>query len=310
MKKQLNFLLICITCCFGLNAQDPADTAFEKTVFWRITGNGLTDTSYLYGTAHPIFREDIHLSPNMLQALLRSPVIYFENIPSSNDDSLYRSLNIMKKPNLRRLLGNICYTKLITLLKKLDDPVLDDPMFEWMTPQYLSSKLMVNVFGKRLTSVDAILMAIALGNDQEIIALDRPGLRKEMVERFSFDQQATNLFYLVDNFEKKIESFTGYTKAMTEKYNSGDISFLYTRINYVRVNDRMYGSYTFRIPGTEDILDKRNKEWLPKIEMACRKQPTFFAFGAAHLGGKKGMITLLRKKGYVVSPVFGDSLIE
>ena len=39
------------------------------------------------------------------------------------------------------------------------------------------------------------------------------------------------------------------------------------------------------------------------MSAAAKDKPTFFAVGAAHLGGDKGVISLLRKKGFEVVPV-------
>ena len=50
----------------------------------------------------------------------------------------------------------------------------------------------------------------------------------------------------------------------------------------------------------EEMLDKRNSSWIPIIEKAARTKPTFFAFGAGHLGGPNGVINLLRQRGYTV----------
>ena len=52
------------------------------------------------------------------------------------------------------------------------------------------------------------------------------------------------------------------------------------------------------------LLDDRNHNWIPVIGEQAKKQPTFFAFGAGHLGGEKGVINLLRKAGFTVKPVF------
>ncbi len=54
----------------------------------------------------------------------------------------------------------------------------------------------------------------------------------------------------------------------------------------------------------ESILYNRNRNWIPKIETQITKEITFIAVGAAHLGGDKGVLNLLRKKGYFVEPVF------
>jgi uncharacterized protein YbaP (TraB family) len=37
---------------------------------------------------------------------------------------------------------------------------------------------------------------------------------------------------------------------------------------------------------------------------AIKSQPTFFAVGAGHLGGKKGILYLLRQAGFTVTPVY------
>jgi len=55
-------------------------------------------------------------------------------------------------------------------------------------------------------------------------------------------------------------------------------------------------------PGIEDrLLTRRNKEWLPKIEaMLGEPQNTLVIVGAGHLVGPKGIVELLRQKGYAV----------
>lgn len=53
----------------------------------------------------------------------------------------------------------------------------------------------------------------------------------------------------------------------------------------------------------EELLDKRNKNWIPKMEELMKTKTCFFAVGAGHLGGTNGVIELLRQKGYEVTPV-------
>jgi uncharacterized protein YbaP (TraB family) len=51
------------------------------------------------------------------------------------------------------------------------------------------------------------------------------------------------------------------------------------------------------------LLTKRNTEWLPKIVEEIKRNPTFIAVGTAHLGGRDGLIILLRTKGFIVEAV-------
>ena len=79
---------------------------------------------------------------------------------------------MMKKPRLRNLLGKICYDKLIERLKIYNDPILQDSSFDQFTPNYMNGRIMKNIFGKRLTTLDDSLMTIARVNQLEIFPLD------------------------------------------------------------------------------------------------------------------------------------------
>jgi uncharacterized protein YbaP (TraB family) len=51
------------------------------------------------------------------------------------------------------------------------------------------------------------------------------------------------------------------------------------------------------------LLKDRNIRWIPRIEEIIKKQTCFIAVGALHLAGENGLIFLLRKQGYTLSPV-------
>lgn len=54
---------------------------------------------------------------------------------------------------------------------------------------------------------------------------------------------------------------------------------------------------------TELLLTNRNKAWVPKIKTMIAKESCFIAVGAGHLGGEEGVIALLKKEGYTVTPI-------
>jgi uncharacterized protein YbaP (TraB family) len=51
------------------------------------------------------------------------------------------------------------------------------------------------------------------------------------------------------------------------------------------------------------FLSDRNTKWIPKIEAFIEQQACFIAVGAGHLGGKLGVINLLKEKGYKLTPI-------
>lgn len=50
----------------------------------------------------------------------------------------------------------------------------------------------------------------------------------------------------------------------------------------------------------EALMSRRNRSWIPVIEAAAAKGPTFAAFGALHLSGKDGVLALLERAGFTV----------
>ena len=66
-------------------------------------------------------------------------------------------------------------------------------------------------------------------------------------------------------------------------------------------NKKIYGLETF-----EELLNKRNTNWIPKLMKYFDEGSTFVAVGAGHLSGPNGVIELLRNKGYKVEPISMD----
>ena len=52
-----------------------------------------------------------------------------------------------------------------------------------------------------------------------------------------------------------------------------------------------------------DFLDNRNAAWVPQIKEMIASKRCFIAVGAGHLGGPNGVIRLLEKEGYILTPV-------
>jgi len=49
---------------------------------------------------------------------------------------------------------------------------------------------------------------------------------------------------------------------------------------------------------TKSFVDDRNQNWMDNIESLIENNRTFVAVGIGHLGGEKGILNLLQKKGY------------
>lgn len=100
-----------------------------------------------------------------------------------------------------------------------------------------------------------------------------------------------------DMFSKMLTNIDSSKKQfheMIDLYNKKDIN----QLNILTSQDDDFGNYE------GILLTERNNNWIPIIGEQAKKTPTFFAFGAGHLAGEFGIINLLRKSGFTVSPIF------
>jgi uncharacterized protein YbaP (TraB family) len=102
------------------------------------------------------------------------------------------------------------------------------------------------------------------------------------------DQTELLMKSLYNNDKMKQDFFT-----LVERYKQKDINALQESVS----EDNDFGKYDSL------LINKRNNNWVPIIEKTCNEKPTFIAVGAGHLGGNNGVIALLKKDGYEVTPV-------
>ncbi len=87
----------------------------------------------------------------------------------------------------------------------------------------------------------------------------------------------------------------GNFKKLIEIYKAQDSDSLYDSMMKQMIEENT-------LP-VEVLLDERNKNWIPKIEKAINEKPSFIAVGGGHLGGKNGVLNLLKAKGYKVKAI-------
>ena len=115
----------------------------------------------------------------------------------------------------------------------------------------------------------------------------------------SLKDQAADLYDAIVQMEKvaQMEKIAQMEKVAAstfsyEMYLSGDLEKLYTK-NLSFIPNEVY---------EQKMGAERNNRWLRKIEDILKDRTCLIAVGAMHLPGDKGLIALLRAKGYNVQP--------
>jgi uncharacterized protein YbaP (TraB family) len=137
--------------------------------------------------------------------------------------------------------------------------------------------------------------------------------------RFSLDH------YVNENVRHRgklggLETIDDFARSFTQMSDRESESFLLQAIEYGQRSpelltatiaawkagnaQRMYELYAPRKNGANGYwrwIENRSAHWLPRIDNAIQaREPTMVIVGALHLCGPRGLIALLRERGYVV----------
>lgn len=280
-----------------------ADT-LAHSLLWKISGNGLDNPSYLYGTIHIINKKDFFVTENTQKAIDDAERMTFEiNMEDMNDMSALMSvmMNAFMKDggSLKAILSDEDYALVEEKFKKLGLPLM---MFDKVKPMFTSMMAEMDMSGAGnpmsgsgdVTGYETEFMKIAQQQKMEMAGLETIEYQMSMFDSIPYEAQAK---MLVDGI-KAGEDAKGDSKEMEqmlENYKSQNLNAL---ANLISDEDGGIGEY-------EDILlSNRNKNWIPLMTKQMKEKKTFFAVGAGHLPGKQGVINLLKNAGYELTPMF------
>jgi len=141
----------------------------------------------------------------------------------------------------------------------------------------------------KIRMVDMEIESKAQQNNIAVSGLETVEYQISIFDKVPAEEMASFIMEIVRNPQEGEENF----QKMVTYYHNQDLKNLAKLI----LESEELGS------SAEELLDKRNHNWIPKMEELMKTKSCFFAVGAGHLGGPNGAIELLRKKGYEVTPV-------
>ncbi len=282
--------IICFTHLIAYNTFSQASED-SHSLLWEITDDTTTEPSYLFGTIHLICQGDIYYPDLLVEKLNTSKALYLE---IDMDDpgmmtAMAQHMPMKNNARLPDLLSEDDYKQVATFFK--DSVGLNLSLFHHAKPFFLSSILFNRVLGCQPESYELKLMAMAQKDSKEIKGLETIEEQLAVFDSIPYHKQAEMLLYMIRNLPKAKVEF----KELVEVYKSQDIEKL----------RKISQDSEFDFPNQEEILlNSRNRNWIPVISEQVKTQSTFFAMGAAHLGGEQGIIALLRKAGFTVRPLY------
>lgn len=285
MKKLLCFLGLSLISFASIQSQ-----TLEKSLLWEISGNGLKESSYLYGTIH--ITCDASLDDNIKNALDNTSLLVLELDMDDPKMQMEMMGGVMMNDGkkLKDLVSDEEYQIIGDFIKEnLGMPV---DALGTVKPFFLSAMLYPKLLDCPMQSFEAALMEVAHEQQEDVLGLETVQDQMNVFNDIPYEDQAKDLLRTAkDNMAYDKASF----KRMLEIYSEKDIEAL----NAYMLADENIITTEHR----DKMLDNRNKNWIPKIIEFAKEQPVFFGVGAGHLPGDNGVINLLRKEGYTVKAV-------
>lgn len=292
MKKWSAGLLLSLVT-IGAMAQENKE---KNTLLWKISGNGIDKPSYLFGTIHLLCEEDAILSPNLIKAIDQCDEVYLE-VDMDNLFEMFGAMNKMKMRNdttLRDLLTEKDYEK----VKKYFDSkksLLPFNVLETYKPILAASTLEQGSMPCENTAMmEQVIMDEAREHNKRIKGLETMAYQAGVLDSIPYKLQAEQLVSYIDKMNKGEDDDNSELEKMFRAYKSQDLSKLEELL--IETDAGMAGF-------TDIMLYHRNQNWVKKLKGLLGDKALVIAVGAGHLPGAKGMINLLRKEGYKVTPV-------
>lgn len=276
-----------------IGLQSSAQTSkLSNSLFWEITGKDLTKPSYLFGTYH-FAGKDFLDSMHNVNKLDASDMVIGELL--FTDNLLAKKLSkymLMNGNTLDKILTEQEYKLVGDYLIKIAK--VDINNLKYLNP--MAVKVMILqftspvTFSKENTAIDAYFQEYGNLHNKAVIGLETIEEQGKILFGASIERQKKQLLDNVLNYEK-------YKKLAEEGFEA----FKAQDLN--KIEKSFQETDEFTPEEFEVLLKNRNIAWIKKLPSLIKNKSAFIAVGVGHLVGGWGLINLLQKEGYTVTPI-------
>jgi uncharacterized protein len=285
------FLAACLLlpCLAAAQAEGP------KHFLWEV--QSMTNRLWLYGTIHAGKAEWFPLPEPVERALAESQVLVVE-ADVTDLEAMAKTTGSLSYPPPDELSKHVPAGDYERFKAQLEKQGIPERAVKRLKPFPASSLLMFSEWGRQgfqpTHGIDSYLLRKAKAAKKAIVELEGVEAQAQLIDSLTEDEQRAAFAGTVAALESGLtgEQIDGMVKA----WQSGD-AFLLLEVA------RRYNEKT---PGARELEEKfiwsRHDAMVKKIEEFLNKSDRrhFVAVGSLHLAGPRGLVELLRKKGYLV----------
>ncbi|MBL7853181.1 MAG: TraB/GumN family protein [Cyclobacteriaceae bacterium] len=286
MKKHLVVAFTALVS-FAAVAQD------RPSILWEVTGNGLSQPSYLLATIKFVGEKEYFMPPEAVAKMKNCRSFAIEDqVDHHAQHELNKALHFPKGQSLAGAMSAADYQRVVQFFEQefgIKKAVFEKK-YARLKPLALSITMTRLSLGEKVRFYDIELLKLAKSNGLRSYSLESIDREAQALNSFPMADQVKALLHSVDNFETQKAEF----RKLMEDYPHGNLEEIFAYTLHPLDN---YESFV------NEFYFKRNREWEPKLEKMMAENPSFIAVGVSHLEGREGLLELLRAKGYSLTPV-------
>ncbi len=272
----------------------PLCSLFAESSVWRVAKDG--QSFYLGGTCYALRPSDYPLPAEFELAYLLSDTVVFEMDPSLANDpnftvEILKAASYTGKRDLKNILSKKHYK---ALAEKCEQSGFSIEVLRKTKPSMVIMMLMVKEldrFGVTEEGVDIYFHRRALKDKKEVLALETAEFQIDLISSLGEGIENKMIAYGLKDIENLQENFD----PLVASWRKGDLKAINKNfVSGIRDYPKLY----------KKVLTKRNRAWLNYLEeIMLTPETEFVLVGAAHMAGKKGLIALLKEKGYTIEQI-------
>jgi uncharacterized protein YbaP (TraB family) len=290
------FLLV-ILVLISTKKTNAQHREIENSLLWKISGNNIQRPSYLFGTYHLLNSEYLETLPGVKSVFEKSDGVVVETELDSSQMTNMMFLMVMPDKKISDLMSREDYA----LVSKEVQDVLGAPMdvLSQFKPTFITFMLTVAYNqaenGKELQKYG--------GHPLDSHFASEAKKKNKTVTTFETMEEQIKIAFDHDPVEKQAKDLVTFIKSKEDNlkllprllrlYMEENLTELY---HLSKKYEEQFGDISY-------LTDHRNLRWMEKLPAFLEEGNRFIAVGAFHLTGEKGLVRLLRDKGYKVEAV-------
>ena len=300
MKKIFLTLVLAIIAIVGVNAQ----------LLYRISGGGIEKQSYIVGTYHLAPASFADSIPGAQAALNEVEQVCGEVDMAEMQSmaGMQKVMSAMMLPDGKSLsdiltaeeMDKLNAFMMETLGADLNNPMVAGQLGK-MTPVAISTQLQMLQYMKMTPGfnpnamIDSYFQNEAKKAGKPVMGFENVDFQISVLYTGStLERQKEQLICMLDNQEYNLMIMQN----LTDAYFSQNLAEI------LAVTEEKLGNSCDSTPEEDEaLIYGRNADWAEKMPAIMGDKSTLFVVGAAHLPGERGVLELLKKKGYAVEAV-------